>query len=170
MKMKKMLLALLFVGALGLFNANQVQAQGYSSSGGTSIGLRLGPDAGITLKHHTGKTALEGILHLSDWFQGFTGLYHFFHQPITADLPGLDWYAAAGAHVWSYRTGSKNLPGWYEAGNRVGLGVDFALGAQYNFPSAPVNLALDWKPALNLIGGSGLAFSSVGLSVRYRWK
>ncbi len=157
--------------AIGLLSSTAfAQNKGYASSGGTSAGLRLGPDAGITIKHHTGSAALEGILHLSNWFTGFTGLYHFFHQPITADLPGLDWYAGAGGHIWSYRRTSPNLPGWYENGTRTGFGVDFALGMQYNFPSAPINLALDWKPAINLIGGSGIAYSSVGLSIRYRWQ
>lgn len=165
-----MRLVILLVALLSLLASSAAFSQGYTSSGGTSAGLRIGPDAGITLKHHTGSAALEGILHLSDWFQGFTGLYHFFHQPITPDVPGLDWYAAAGGHVWSYRTTFVNRPRWVPAGEGVGIGVDFALGMQYNFPSAPINLALDWKPALNLIGGTGLAFSSVGLSVRYRWK
>jgi len=157
--------------AIGLLSSTAfAQNRGYASSGGTSIGLRLGPDAGITLKHHTGSAALEGILHLSDWFTGFTGLYHFFHQPIGADLRGLDWYAGAGGHIWAYRRDSRNLPGWYEDGTRTGFGVDFALGMQYNFPSAPLNLALDWKPAINLVGGSGFAYNSVGLSIRYRWR
>lgn len=160
------------MGLLGLLcsMAPEAHAQGYKSSGGTSAGLRLGPDAGITLKHHVGPAAYEGILHLSDWFQGVTVLYHFFHKPITADLPGLDWYAGAGGHIWNYRATFKARPGWVEVGSGTGIGVDFALGAQYNFPGAPINLSLDWKPALNIIGGTGMAFSSAGLSVRYRWR
>jgi len=167
--MKK--ITLLMALTIGLLSSSAfAQTRGYASSGGTSIGLRLGPDAGITLKHHTGSAALEGILHVSNWFTGFTGLYHFFHQPITADLRGLDWYAGAGGHIWAYRRDSRYLPGWYESGSRAGLGVDFALGMQYNFPSAPLNMALDWKPAINLVGGSGWAYSSVGLSIRYRFQ
>lgn len=166
-KMKK--ITLLMALAIGILSSTAF-AQGYSSSGGTSAGIRLGPDAGITVKHHTGKAALEGILHVSNWYTGFTGLYHFFHQPVGADLRGLDWYAGAGGHIWGYRRDSRNLPGWYENGTRTGFGVDFALGLQYNFPSAPLNMALDWKPAINLVGGSGWAYSSVGLSIRYRWR
>lgn len=165
--MKKLLSTSLLLFAFWLHSSAQ---QGYSRSGGTSAGLRLGPDAGITLKHHAGAAAYEGILHLSDWFQGVTVLYHFFHKPITADLPGLDWYAGAGGHIWNYRSTFRARPGWVEVGSGTGIGVDFALGAQYNFPGAPINLSLDWKPALNIIGGTGLAFSSAGLSVRYRWR
>lgn len=155
---------------LAFLLAGEASGQGYSTSGGTSAGLRLGPDAGITIKHHTGKAAIEGILHVNNWFQGFTGLYHFFHQPVGADLRGLDWYAAFGGHIWSYRRDYDNRPGWIPNNANTGFGVDFALGMQYNFPSAPINLALDWKPAINLVGGSGWAYSSVGLSVRYRWR
>jgi hypothetical protein len=165
--MKKLILASFMLIAMTMHSTAQ---QGYSRSGGTSAGLRLGPDAGITLKHHAGAVAYEGILHLSEWFQGVTVLYHFFHKPITADLPGLDWYAGAGAHLWGYRTAYRVRPGWVAVGSDVGIGVDFALGAQYNFPGAPINLSLDWKPALNIIGGAGLAYSSAGLSVRYRWR
>lgn len=165
--MKKLILASFMLIAMTMHSIAQ---QGYSRSGGTSAGLRLGPDAGITLKHHAGAVAYEGILHLSEWFQGVTVLYHFFHKPITADLPGLDWYAGAGAHLWGYRTAYRVRPGWVAVGSDVGIGVDFALGAQYNFPGAPINLSLDWKPALNIIGGAGLAYSSAGLSVRYRWR
>lgn len=165
--MKKLLSTTLLLFAFWLHCSAQ---QGYSRSGGTSAGLRLGPDAGITLKHHAGSAAYEGILHLSDWFQGVTVLYHFFHKPITSDLPGLDWYAGAGGHIWNYRTAFRTRPGWVEVGSGTGIGVDFAIGAQYNFPGAPINLSLDWKPALNIIGGTGLAFSSAGLSVRYRWR
>lgn len=153
-----------------LLCAGSAHGQGYTASGGTSIGLRLGPDAGITVKHHTGSVALEGILHVNNWFQGFTGLYHFFHQPVSADLQGLDWYAAAGGHIWSYRSDYNNRPGWIPLDANTGIGVDFALGMQYNFPTAPLNLALDWKPAINLVGGSGFAYSSVGLSLRYRFR
>ncbi|MBA4304333.1 MAG: hypothetical protein C0424_08935 [Sphingobacteriaceae bacterium] len=168
--MKKLIASITMFSLVALLHL-QVQAQGgYKSSGGTSAGLRLGPDAGITLKHHAGSAAYEGILHLSDWFQGITVLYHFFHKPITADLPGLDWYAGAGGHLWNYRANYRTRPGWVELGSVTGIGVDFALGAQYNFPGAPINLSLDWKPALNIIGGTGMAFSSTGLSVRYRWR
>lgn len=159
-----------FVTLLVCGSLQQAAAQGYSGSGGTSAGLRLGPDAGITIKHHAGAVAYEGILHLSEWFQGATVLYHFFHKPITADLPGLDWYAGAGGHLWSYRSVYRVRPGWVAVGSNVGIGVDFALGAQYNFPGAPINLSLDWKPALNILGGTGFAYSSAGLSVRYRWR
>lgn len=165
--MKKLILASLMLLALSMHSTAQ---RGYSRSGGTSAGLRLGPDAGITLKHHTGEVAYEGILHLNNWFQGVTVLYHFFHKPITSELPGLDWYAGAGGHIWNYRTTYRVRPGWIEDGSGTGIGVDFAIGAQYNFPGAPINLSLDWKPALNIIGGAGFAYSSAGLSVRYRWR
>jgi len=168
--MKKIFCLLILMSTLVLQSGILLAQGGYKSSGGTSAGLRLGPDAGITIKHHTGKTAYEGILHLNNWFQGVTVLYHFFHKPITSDLPGLDWYAGAGGHIWNYRTTYKFRPGWVEVGTGTGIGVDFAIGAQYNFPGAPLNLSLDWKPALNLIGGTGFAYSSAGLSVRYRWR
>ncbi|MFN3530674.1 MAG: hypothetical protein ACK417_12190 [Bacteroidia bacterium] len=167
--MKKIIFYACF--GLSLLSINAfAQKTGYSSSGGTSAGLRVGPDAGITLKHHVDNVAFEGILHLSQWFQGVTVLYHFFHQPITSEIEGLDWFAGAGGHIWGYRSNFNDRPKWIPLNSSTGIGVDFVIGTQYNFPSAPINLSLDWKPAINLIGGTGWAYSSIAISARYRWK
>lgn len=162
--MKKILL--LFVGLLAF--SSYSQAQGYSSSGGSSIGARFGFEQGVTYKKHLGGgAAFEGILSARNWFTNITGLYHFFHKP-TGIGPGLDWFVGAGGHLWIYNVNNRYLPN-YATGN-LGIGVDGVLGMQYNFAEVPFNIALDWKPALNLIGGSGFYGGGFGLSVRYRWK
>lgn len=148
----------------------QSQAQtGYSSSGGTSIGVRLGDEQGITLKHHMGGGgAIEGILAARAWSTNLTVLYHFFHQP-TGIAPGLDWYVGAGGHIWLYNTRNRYFDNRYYNGN-AGIGVDGAIGMQYNFPGAPLNISLDWKPSMNLYGGNRFYAGGFGLSIRYRFK
>ncbi len=164
--MKKLLL-LSTICAL-MFTLESQAQKGYSSSGGTSIGARLGNEQGLTLKHHFGSAAIEGILATRGWSTNLTVLYHFFHAP-TGIAPGLDWFVGAGGHIWFYNTNNRHFDNRYYNGS-TGIGIDGALGMQYNFPSAPLNMSLDWKPSMNLYGGSYFDGGGFGLSIRFRFK
>lgn len=166
-KMKK----LIFLSAICvmMFTLESQAQKGYSSSGGTSIGVRLGNEQGLTLKHHLGGgAAIEGILAARSWSSNLTVLYHFFHNP-TGIAPGLDWFIGAGGHIWLYNTRNRNFDSRYYNGT-AGIGIDGAIGMQYNFPTAPLNMSLDWKPSMNLYGGSYFDGGGFGLSIRYRFK
>lgn len=151
-------------------NRFDVEAQGFSNSGGRSIGVRLGPEIAIIFKQHNEGRAFEGILNFNNRYTGLTGLYHFFHKPLKLEnlnlenIAGLDWFLGAGGHILSARDF-----GLIQVENRAVMGVDVMVGMQYNLPDYPFNVAIDFKPFLHLNGPS-VIYSLYGLSLRYRFQ
>ena len=155
--MKKLFLLLLTVVLIGSFTVN---AQDYK----TGIGLRGGLANGLTIKHFiSNNAAVEGIF--SSRWQGFniTGLYEIHKQAF--NIERLNWYYGAGAHVGFWDGG--NVSWADDNASYTVIGVDGILGIEYNFKELPVNLSLDWKPALNIVGYSGFWGDGGALSVRY---
>ncbi len=129
----------------------------------TGIGLRAGFSSGLTIKHFTSQSiALEGLL-TTRW-QGFdiTGLYEVHNQAF--DVKRLNWYYGGGAHLGFY---NGSYAYWGDNGRAYTvIGIDGILGLEYNFDEIPVNIGIDWKPALNLIGYTGF-WSEGAISIRY---
>ncbi len=154
--MRKFVLTLLLsVGIVALVNA-----QDYKNG----IGLRGGLSYGLTFKHFTSeKVALEGLLQ-TRW-SGFdiTGLYEVHGQAFNVEK--LRWYYGGGAHVGFY---DGRYVSWGMTGTSYTLiGIDGILGIEYTFSEAPINIGLDWKPALNLTGHTGVVGDGGALSIRY---
>jgi hypothetical protein len=129
----------------------------------TGIGIRAGFSSGLTIKHFENhKAAFEGLL-TTRW-QGFdiTGLYEIHNQAF--DVEHLNWYYGGGAHIGFY---NGNFVSWgTNCTAYTVVGIDGILGIEYTFNDLPINIGLDWKPVLNLIGYAGL-WSEGGISVRY---
>lgn len=129
--------------------ATQLHAQ----QGQTGIGLRLGTDPGITVKHFVRENgAIEGILHTG--YRGFmiTGLYEW-HTPLSAP-PGFKFYAGLGAHLGVFnhylRVHHKNhYHDVYYSESHASFGPDGIVGLEYNFTEIPLNIGLDLKPAID---------------------
>ncbi|WP_069659179.1 hypothetical protein [Arcticibacter eurypsychrophilus] len=156
--MKKFLLLFLISGVL-LLAGTTAQAQ-YKNA----LGVRVGKANGITYKTFIQQNkALDFILNFEDdnkndrSFFRLTGLYEV-HNPIN-DLPGLRWYYGAGATI-----GNVNYK--YNDNSDFLFSVDGVLGLDYKFSDAPINLALDWKPALVFSPYSKFDEKGLGLSVR----
>lgn len=136
-----------------------VSAQDYK----TGIGVRAGYSSGLTIKHFLNeKAAFEGLLK-TRW-QGFeiTGLYEINNQAF--DVKGLKWFYGVGAHIGFY---NGNYVYWGRSGTTYTVvGIDGILGLEYTFTEIPINIGIDWKPALNLVGYSGV-WSEGALSVRF---
>jgi len=130
----------------------------------TGIGLRGGLSNGLTIKHFLGeKTAIEGIL--SSRWKGFniTGLYEIHKQAF--DTERLNWYYGVGGHVGFW---NGNDVDWVnDNDDYTVIGIDGILGLEYNFKEIPINLSVDWKPAMNIIGYSGFWGDGGALSIRY---
>lgn len=144
---------------MGLCMVALVKAQEYK----TGIGIRAGFSSGLTVKHFMSKkAAFEGLL-TTRW-QGFdiTGLYEVHVRAFNTEH--LNWYYGGGAHIGFYN-GDHAYWGTYGTAYTV-IGIDGILGLEYTFAEIPINLGLDWKPALNLVGYSGF-WSEGALSVRY---
>ncbi len=156
--MKRLVLLL----AAGLFFASTATAQDNSYK--TAAGIRAGLMAGLTIKHFTNtRGALEGIVSSRWGGVNITGLYEI--HDVAFDEPGLNWYYGFGGHV-GFWGGDRN-PWFDDNDTHTVVGVDMILGIEYTIPGSPVNLSLDWKPAVNLIGDSGFLVDDVALSLRF---
>jgi hypothetical protein len=157
--MKKLLLLCLTAGIILFGNTETKAQQTYKNA----IGGRLGTANGITFKTFvTGDRALDFILNFrsnnnSSTFR-FTGLYEI-HDNIN-NAPGLRWYYGPGATV-----GSRNYKPTDESDLLVS--IDGVLGLDYKFDGAPINLALDWKPAIEITPNTQFDAEGFGLSIRF---
>ena len=136
-----------------------VNAQEYK----TGIGIRAGFPSGLTIKHFVNrKAAFEGLL-TTRW-QGFdiTGLYEIHNQAF--DVARLTWYYGGGAHLGFYN-GRYTYWGTYGTEYTV-VGIDGIVGLEYTFTELPINIGIDLKPALNLVGYTGL-WTEGAFSVRF---
>ncbi|MEM6805805.1 MAG: hypothetical protein AAF696_30680 [Bacteroidota bacterium] len=150
-----------------------LKAQDYT----TSLGLRIGPYYGVTVKHFTqAKRALEFILVSRRGGVGVTGLYEI-HTP-AFKLERLQAYGGIGGHINVFNRFDDNFWDWddddrgrngIDVGNdrRMNIGLDMILGLEYTLKDLPFNLSLDWKPAINIIGDYGLSSDQVAISFRF---
>ncbi len=152
---------LFFVVLLTAFSS-ALMAQNYS----TSAGLRLGYFNGITVKHFiTGTNAVEGLASFRWGGFALTGLYEW-QKPIRG-AQNLDYFLGLGGHIGFW---DNNRYYWYDKdrnGSFTVVGIDFIAGLEYTFPGIPFNVALDWKPAFNIIGDTHWWGDGMALSIRY---
>lgn len=150
---------------LGVLLSSEAQ-----SSYQSAIGLRLGYPVSVSYKHFIGDpSAIEVFAGIRSWsgysFINIGGLYEY-HKPISG-VDGLQWYFGGGASVffWNYK---NNFVGDYAT---TSFGLLGALGLDYKFADAPVNLSVDWVPTIFLNGyGSGFGGGYGALSARYTLK
>lgn len=155
--MKKILLLCLTAGLL-FFTQTDAQAQSYDNA----LGVRVGSYNGINFKTFLqSNKALD--FNLSIRSNGdvksflFTGLYEV-HNPING-APGLQWYYGGGASIGSYKV--RNFDG------DVFLSADGVIGLDYKIDGAPLNLAIDWRPRLELTPNTDFRTNDVGLAIRF---
>lgn len=149
-----------FTILLAFFAFSFSNAQDYK----TGIGIRGGFGSGITIKHFvSSKTAFEGIIATRWRGLELTGLYEIHGRAFSIDR--LNWYAGFGGHV-GFWNGEYAKWGEQERSYTV-IGIDGILGLEYNFAEIPFNISIDWKPAFNLYGHSGLWADGGAISIRY---
>lgn len=134
--MKKLLLAV-FLCIATVFSTNCANAQ-------TALGLRLCPDgAGFTGKFFI-NNPLAFELQMNASFPGrnsytAVGLFEY-HVPFSD--PQFRFLLGGGAHI-----------GGYENGGGI-FGIDGIMGLEYVFKNTPLGLSVDFKPAVNFVGGN----------------
>ena len=146
-----------------------------------AIGFRGGFSQGLTFKHFISSTnAIEGILATRYHGYNLTGLYEI-HANGLFDVDGLNLYYGFGAHVGRWNSVYWSNSSWNNGkkyytvdanGNVVYydytvIGVDGIVGIEYNISEIPINISLDYKPAINLVGYQGLWLDNGAFSVRY---
>ena len=160
---RKCFLSITFLfGLCSLANAQQTYE--------TAIGLRLNGGAGISVRHFIAEDqSIEGILYTRWGGLNITGLYQL-NYPVFPE-PGFKFYMGAGGHIGFW---DRHRNPWWDHNkyddNVLVIGIDGQLGLEYTFDKIPLNLSIDWKPALNLIGVSNFWAGDAALSVRYTIK
>ena len=157
--MKKMFLSLVFVlGALSLVNAQE-----------NAIGLKFGDGVDLSYQRMlSSSNRLEFNLGLNSFKKNSPFTLSCAYQwvwDLSQLSPGFKWHAGAGAMlgVASYKVLNESNTDFYvwAIGN---------VGIEYNFREFPLQLALDWTPALRFTPNSG-SFGAEGirLAARYRF-
>lgn len=147
----------LVLGVVLLFSVAAVKAQSMGQTYQTALGVKVWDGGGVSLKHFFRENrAGEFIAYF--WRDGFrlTGLYEI-HGDING-AAGLKWYIGPGAHIGVY--GDKYGDGAF-------IGIDGVIGLDYKFNGAPINVSLDWQPAIEFGDGRGFYAGWGGLGIRY---
>jgi hypothetical protein len=136
---KFVVIVLVFLTTSQLASAQQLVVNG-NPRYKTAIGAKYAPFA-VTLKVFSGKKnrAFELLADFDDGFR-LTGLYELYGN--LNDPGNLKWYVGFGAHS-----------GYYDKGGKDGtmFGVDGVAGLDYKFMHLPLNISLDWQPAMEFI-------------------
>ncbi len=127
-----------------------------------AIGIKIPVGFAVTYKQFLQDDQnIEGVVTFRDHSFVATGLYEF--NWIIPGIDGLCWFAGAGAHIGfrdkNYSKSSNN--------SKAGLGIDGVIGLDYKVAGLPLNISLDWQPAVDLIGSSGNGAAYGGIGVRY---
>lgn len=137
----------------------------------TALGLRLNGGAGISVRHFIkDNQSIEGILYTRWRGLNITGLYNV-NYPVF-DEPGFNFFIGGGGHIGFW---DRDHNPWRDENKRYNdtrmvVGIDGQIGLEYTFNEIPLNLAIDWKPAFNIIGISNFWVGDAALSIRYTFK
>lgn len=158
--MKKILFALLFSAAILLMHS--ASAQEYK----TALGVRLSSSAAmvnnsISLKRFLNeKSAIEALFSFGDPLS--LGALYEIHKPFSA--AGIQWYYGGGGYVGFVKEFNVNKN---KNETNVNFGAQGVLGLDYKFVNLPLNLALDWKPELNLVSDINFEPAAIGFTARF---
>ena len=132
----------------------------------TAIGIRINGGAGVTLRHDLGNSkSMEGILYTRWGGIGLTGLFQV-NYPVFSE-PGFRAYFGIGGNIGVF---DADKGPWFDenaTGSDVVAGIDGQLGLEYTFKDFPLNLSIDWKPTVYLLGEQDIYAGDVGISIRY---
>lgn len=132
----------------------------------TGVGLRLNEGYGLSVKHNMNiRKSVEGIMYARWGGFNLTGLYEVHDRAFRT--AGWRWYYGVGGHIGFWGNGKQHGNPWFnDEGSYTVLGADGIVGLEYTFRAIPLNLSLDWKPAMNIVGYSGLWIDDVAVTLR----
>src|ERR1700760_1746953 len=131
---------------------NHLSAQDYK----LAMGIRFSSASptlsnSISVKYFLDETnAVEGLISFGTRF-GIGGLYER-HQLI-GGTPAFTWFYGIGGYA-RWQNGKSYL------------GPTGAIGLDYKFANAPLNLSLDWKPELDIIPAINFVPDAFGITAR----
>ena len=127
-----------------------------------AIGLKFPGGFSATYKQFVTDTRnIEAQVTL--WHKGFraSGLYEFNFYAFD-EVPELSWFVGPGAHLGFWKNQYKD-----NYNSSVDFGIDGIIGLDYKIKDAPINVSVDWEPAVTLIGSAGFTPAFGGFAVRY---
>lgn len=153
MKFTKLFLTVFSVMVL----TSTLHAQSYN----TALGVRLGYDSGLTLKHFfTHENPGELILSISPRYFQVVGMYEY--QKLLPGFSDFSWVLGLGGHVGGIHHDKDKHK------SNLLLGVDMMAGLEYSIARTPYVVALDWKPSFNFTNSyNDYWFHGFAVSVRY---
>ena len=158
--MKKTIIAAILIISVAQLRAQEVQIS--SAPYKQAIGLKFPGGFSVTYKKFV--TDIHSIeAQLTSWNKGFrlSGLYEFNFYTFK-DVDGLSWFVGPGVHVGFWKQQYTK-----DYNSQADLGIDGILGLDYKFKDIPINVSLDWEPAVTLVGTTGFTPIYGGLAVRY---
>jgi len=139
-----------------------ISLSAFSQNYNRAVGLRLGSSVGVSYKQFlTSGTAVEAILDLDIIGRNYTKVkasgYYQFHFDLNVD--GLSLYGGPGASAGVFVAGDYR--------NNFVMSIDAIGGVEYKLHNAPIVLAFDWIPKIQIITDSGFKPANFGLTARY---
>ncbi|MBQ9451594.1 MAG: hypothetical protein IJU34_09830 [Bacteroidales bacterium] len=122
-----------------------------------ALGIRAGYGAELSYQHGGGAGFLEADLGFLGSGHGFyvTGIYDF----ILGSAGIANFYVGPGVQLGFYN---------YDQKNGFNAGIAGQLGVEFEIPSVPLNISLDWRPVYYFQYG-GFGWSGFALGLRYRF-
>lgn len=163
--MKTISISIALVAIFLLTGNSEAWAQNYR----TGVGLRAGYPFGLTVKHFmTSSSAVEVIA--GGRSRGFEAVALYEYNFYPAKRKEFDLYLGGGGHVGVYRHYRHNP--FFEDRPRdpdpfIGIGVDAIVGCSWTFTRAPLNLGVDYKPAIVFYRYFGYFYGDFAFSIRY---
>ena len=122
-----------------------------------ALGLRAGYGGELSYQHGGSAGFLEADLGFLGSGHGFyvTGVYDF----IFANAGIANFYVGPGVQLGFYN---------YSGDQGFNAGIAGQLGVEFEIPSVPLNLSLDWRPVYYFNYG-GFGWQGIALGIRYRF-
>jgi hypothetical protein len=138
---------------IGLFSIiyTLLPAQNYA------LGGRISNQFGITFKYnYKHNTWFEGIADIENHSLSFTGLCEQYYE--TPFSKNFNWFVGGGVYLgyWGYDNASD---AW--------AGIKGVGGLCYTLNDLPIDISIDWMPAMQIVKDFNVDFNIFGLSVRY---
>ena len=123
-----------------------------------AIGVRAGYGGEFSYQHGFGNSF--GELDLGWWGNhhiNLVGIYDF----ILGGNGEVNVYLGPGAQLSIWNAPQHN--------NQLNVGLAGQFGVEWNIPTIPLQLSLDWRPVFFFLNDGGFGYDSVGLGIRYRF-
>ena len=154
--MKKIIIAIVAVFAMSTAASAQFAGIGVRLGGGQGYGAELS-----TLWNFGNRVEIDLGWNSDDHYTGFslTGIYQWQGEIGS----GFGWFAGVGARVayWSWENG------YGDGDSDIALALAGQAGLEYQFPSIPIQISLDIRPAFYLIPDTDFRWGDIALGIRY---